>query len=264
MSPTRLAVALVALASVAQATDLPEIQKTGTLRVLAVPVQGQDNEFLSITPGTPPGFDREILDGFAKAQHLKVEIIPLESWDALIPALLKEKGDLIAGRFTATENRRRQIAFTEEVFPTATVVVTRKPHKRVESLDELRNEKIGTIRGTAMAEDLVAVGIPLTRVDLSITAGGFTDALRDGSVSAVVWAVEGAIVARRRDPAIEIGMPLGRQASLAFGVRNENTSLRKALDEHLALLRTSGVWNKLVVKYFGDSALEILNRSRTH
>lgn len=76
-----------------------------------------------------------------------LEVVPVAAWDALIPELLAGKGDLIAGRFTVTESRRKLIAFTSEVFPTRNVVLTRRPHRVVETLAELRQEKVGTVKG---------------------------------------------------------------------------------------------------------------------
>ena len=76
--------------------DLSEVQQRGTLKVLAVVIE-EEPAFLSLKPGTPPGFDYEILEGFGKLQKLKLEIVSVPSYDALIPALLKGRGDVIAG-----------------------------------------------------------------------------------------------------------------------------------------------------------------------
>ena len=108
----------------AEAADLPEVLKRGTLRALVV-VSEEEAYFVSSRPDAPPGFDAEVLEGFARLHKLKLAIVPVSGWDTLIPSLLKGKGDLIAGGFTDTESRRRQIEFTAEVFPTRSVAMTR-------------------------------------------------------------------------------------------------------------------------------------------
>ena len=64
------------------ARDLDEIEKRGSLRVLAV-LNDQRDEFFSDKPGL--GFDREILEGFARLRRLTLEVVPQSTWDQLIP-----------------------------------------------------------------------------------------------------------------------------------------------------------------------------------
>src|SRR6185503_15405772 len=129
----------------AQAADLAQVKQRGVLRVLRMDVRRDDEFFPPARDGAAdPGFDREVLDGFASLQRVRIEPVTVASWDGLIPALLEGRGDVIAGRFTVTEARQRQVAFTAEVFPTRNVVLTRKPGRAVASLDDLRAEKVGT------------------------------------------------------------------------------------------------------------------------
>lgn len=77
-----------------------------------------------------------------------------------------------------------------------------------------------------------------------------------------MWAVEGAILAQRKDPALQLGAFLGPPESLAYDVRREDARLLAALNEHIRLVRQTGTWNRLVVKYFGNAAPDILNKAR--
>jgi ABC-type amino acid transport substrate-binding protein len=243
------------------AADLPEIKARGVLRVLRVE-SGPRDEFFSLEAAGPPGFDHEVLEGFCRLHKVRLEAISLSGWDALIPNLLQGKGDLIAGRFTATDGRRKLIAFTSEVFPSRNVVLTRKPHAPVLTLEALRAQRVGTIKGTSMAEAVAVAGVPADRVVDSILPGGLPAALRAAEVTAVVLGVESAIAATREDPRIELGMFLGAPASLAYGVRKEDLALLRALNDYIDNLRRTPTWSRLVVKYFGASSLEILHKAR--
>jgi ABC-type amino acid transport substrate-binding protein len=255
-----LAVASALFAPARAGADLPEIEKRGTLRVLVMLDQRRP-EFFTLDQKSP-GFDHDVLQRFAKLHHVFLEPVPVPSWDALIPALLAGKGDLIAGRFTVTESRKKLVAFTVEAFPTRNVVLTRQPHRVVQTVEELRAEKVGTIKGTSMAEAIAAAGVPPGRVDDAIPTGGFAEALKSGRITAAVWGVESAIAAQREDPALQIGMFLGPPSSLAYAVRRGDRALLDALNDFLSNLRRTATWHRLVVDYFGVDALEVLKKAR--
>lgn len=249
---------LLCLAGAALARDLPEIRTQGTLRILAVASPENGAQFFSAKPGS--GFDREILEGFARLQRLQVEHVSVPSWDALVPSLLAGEGDVIAGHLSVTEGRRRLIDFSAEVFPTRMVVFTRAPHRVVTRIEELREEKVGTVKGTNMAEAVAAA--KLQNVDDTVQAGGLPDALRQGRITAAVLNVENVMVFRRRDPSLQLGMFLGPPGSIAYGVRKEDKELLKALDSYVDSMRRTPTWSRLVVKYFGVEAPDVLKKVR--
>jgi ABC-type amino acid transport substrate-binding protein len=245
----------------ASASDLAEVKQRGVLRVLRMDVRA-DDEFFPPPGAGSPGFDRELLDGFASLHRVRLEPVTVSSWDALIPALLEGRGDVVAGRFTVTEARQRQVSFTAEVFPTRNVVLTRQPTRAIHTLAELRALKVGTIRGTSMAEAVAAAAVPRDQVVDTITTGRLPEALKTGAVSAVVLGVENAITAQRDDPAMQLGVFLGPPRSLAYAVRKGDAALLAALNEYIENVRRTPTWSRLVVKYFGESAPEILKKAR--
>jgi ABC-type amino acid transport substrate-binding protein len=241
--------------------DLSEIHARGTLRVLAVVVEDEP-EFFSLKPGGAPGFDHEVLQAYCQLRKLKLEVVPVSSWDALVPALLGGKGDVIAGRFTVTESRKKRIEFTSEVFPTRNVAITRRPHRVIRTLEELKQEKIGIVKGTSLAEAVAAAGIPPSAVDDSIPAGGVPAALKSERITCSLDELAGAIVGQRRDADLQIGLFLGPPGSYAFGVRKDDPELLRNLSDFVDNLRRTPTWNRLVVKYFGENAPEILKKAR--
>jgi ABC-type amino acid transport substrate-binding protein len=105
--------------------------------------------------------------------------------------------------------------------------------------------------------------VPPANVDDAVVSGQLPAALRSGRVTAVVLGVESAIVAQRDDPAIQLGMFLGPPGSLAYAVRREDSQLLQALNEYVEATRRTPTWSRLVVKYFGERAPEILKKART-
>jgi ABC-type amino acid transport substrate-binding protein len=239
--------------------DLADVKQRGVLRVLRMDVRGTD-EFFPLQTSDRLGFDREVLEGFTSLHRVRLEPVTVSSWDGLIPALLQGRGDVVAGRFTVTEARQKLVSFTSEVFPTRNVVLTRKPGRVVATLPELRAETVGTIKGTSMAEAVAAAAVP--HVVDTITTGKLPEALRTGQVTAVVLGVENAITAQRDDAALQLGLFLGPPRSLAYAVRKGDVALRAALNEYIDNLRRTPTWSRLVVKYFGEAAPEILRKAR--
>ena len=119
------ALPLLLLSPAASALDLPEIQARGSLRVIAA--ESEQPEMFDFE-GDPakPGFEREMVEGFGRLKRLRIEVVAVKAFADRIPALLRGDGDVIVG-LVDTAERRRQIAFTAEVLPVRSVVVTHKP-----------------------------------------------------------------------------------------------------------------------------------------
>jgi ABC-type amino acid transport substrate-binding protein len=77
-----------------------------------------------------------------------------------------------------------------------------------------------------------------------------------------VMSVRTAMIERRRDAALELGVFIGAPSSGCYGVRKDEPQLQAALNRYLENFRRTPTWNRLVVKYFGDDAVEVLKRSR--
>jgi ABC-type amino acid transport substrate-binding protein len=241
------------------AEPLP-VGKRGTLKVLVFPEPDRP-EFFS-TDAKTPGFEREILEGFAKAHKVGLETVTVPKWDSLVPEMDEGKGDIIAGHFTETEDRRAHVAFTDGLLPTRSVVITRKPRAAVTTLKQLQQEKIGAVKGSAVLDDLLAAGVPRANIDDSVTPNNMLDSLRAGKVTALVRSVPLAVLSQRDDPEIQLGMFLGAGSHFAFGVRKGDIPLLEALNNHIELLHQTGQWNRLVVKYFGANAVDILKKAQ--
>lgn len=258
-----LVVGLVAPASLA-AADLDEIKRRGVLRVAAVPISSSPF-FHSVEGDSPQGFDRDILDGFARAQGVRLEVVAPPKVDDLIPYLQQGRVDLIAGGFTRTEARARLVDFTSEVLPQRHLVLTRKPRAPVRTLQQLRAERrVGTVKGTSWAEAVAAAGVPRPSVDdeIALSPAAIAEALRSSRVTAAVVGVVFAALVVKADPDVQLGLVLGEPGSSAYAVRRTSPALRAALSAHLEALKRTPSWYDLLIKHFGAAAPEILKRTR--
>jgi ABC-type amino acid transport substrate-binding protein len=240
--------------------DLNEITGRGSLRVLVG--VGEDAAWFRLEGGDAPGFEREVLEGFARLHKLRFEVVRVERWEEAISTLLQGGGDLLAG-VNDTAARRRQVDFTAELLPARNVVVTRRPRPRIERIDDLRAARVAVVPHTTWAEALDSAGVPASRrVVVEDVATAF-EAVRAGRAAATVTDVLDFLLERRRDGELQAGMELGAALSSAWAVRKTDPQLRQALDGYLAALRDSPNWSRLLVKYFGEDAPAVLGRART-
>lgn len=251
---------LLALAATsAAAQDLPELKQRGTLR--AIVDSSNLVERFNLGPGEP-GLEREMLQSFAALHQLKLEVVTVENIEARLHALIARKGDVVAGT-VVTESRKKLVAFTSEVLPSRHVVITRKPASAITSLEELRSQRVGATKGSSWAETALAAGVPPANLDDSYRQPeDLLAALKSRRVGAGVMTAVWAILERKRDPELQLGLFIGAPSTVGFAVRKDNPLLLAALDEYVTNLRRTATWSRLVVKYFGEHALEILRKSR--
>jgi ABC-type amino acid transport substrate-binding protein len=241
------------------AADLGSLKAGSTLRVLVASDESPDT--FAVEPGPRAGFERELIEGFAKVQGLTVAAVPVKTHADRIPALLAGKGDVIVAIFD-TEDRRRLIDFTAEVMPTHNVAVTMRPRAPVASLEELRKLRVGVIHGTKPAEAALEAGIPPASIQGFEKVAQLLDALKTGTVAAAVLPISELALAGKRVVGLEAGTTIGSPGTIAWAVRKEDGALRAALTDYLANTRKGGSWNRLVLKYFGEETLRVLGRAR--
>ena len=217
-------------------------------------------ETFSFRPGEAPGLERELIEGFSRLHKLEMKPVPVKDFSDIIPALLRGDGDVILA-INDTPARRKQIDFTREVLPSRHVVVTRKPDGAITTLDALRAARVGVSFGTTWAEAATAAGVPASKlVDLG-DIKAILSGLRTRRITAAVITLADLTLALRTDPDLQPGMFLGQAGSAAWAVRKGDPELRRALDEHLDNSRKTGSWSRLVVKYYGAGALQVLDRA---
>ncbi len=237
--------------------DLDAIRASGRLRVLAA--ADDDPAWFSMRPGASPGFEREVLEGFARTHKLRFEVVPVGNWEDAIPMLVRREGDLLGG-ISATAARRQKVDFSAELLPVRVIAVTRRPAAPIRSLAQLRAARLVVVENTSWSDALEKMGVSTAKALKVADVAAAIEAIRVGHADATVSGAVDFFLQRRRNPGLEAGMPIGAAQSSAFAVRKGSPELRQALDRYLTELRKSPNWSRLLVKYFGDDAPAIRGR----
>jgi lysine/arginine/ornithine transport system substrate-binding protein len=243
--------------------DLAEIRARGSLRVITH-LTAVDSHFSTRNPSRP-GLDLEILQSFARLEKLRLEIVEVSGGpDLRVAALVEGKGDVVGGRLAISAARSRRIAFSAEIFPLRFVMLTRHPSPALTTSAELRGYRVGTV-GTSevLMAAVEAAQVPPSDVDASFKEpSDMRKGLRSGRVTAIITSLDEALTAKSDDPQMRIGGFVGAPNSFVFGLRKEDAALRTALDSYIGNLRKTASWNQLIVKYYGNKALELLRNLR--
>ena len=207
-----------------------------------------------------PGFEREILEGFARLRRLKLEVVKAAQFDDVIPSLLRDRADLATG-ILDTAARRKQVAFTVEILPSRLLLVGRGP-RPPRNPGELGGDRVGTIQGTSWGEAAIAAGVPAASIDAFADTPALLAALKARRVQVILLSLSDYILLHRADHELRPGPFLGVPRSAAWALRREDRDLHKALNDYIENLRRTPSWGRMAVSYFGDDALALLGRAQ--
>lgn len=147
--------------SPAEASDLGAVRDAGVLRMLAWP--HQESEFVRRmieelgTEGLDKftGLDVDLLRGFAEELGVELKVTPANSFADLLPALLENRGDVVASSLTITPARKKIVDFSRPYFFEKSVVVARKGAD-IDSVDDLAGKLAASVAGSSHEERLRA------------------------------------------------------------------------------------------------------------
>src|SRR5262245_39651612 len=166
--------------------------RRGALRALVTADEAP--EFFSLEAGRAPGFERELLEAFARVYKLQLQVVRVARFDDVIPALLRGDGDVVTG-IIDTEARRKKVAFTVEVLPSRILVVTRAP-KAIHAAAELAKERLGVVSGTTWADAAQAAGTPPGSIESFPDMTAQLAALHSGKVTGIVVSLSDFVLER--------------------------------------------------------------------
>ncbi|MCB9993604.1 MAG: ABC transporter substrate-binding protein [Hyphomicrobiaceae bacterium] len=240
------AAAFSALAGTAMAESL----KLGT--------EGAYPPFNYIEPdGTITGFDVEI--GLALCERIGADCeVVAQDWDGIIPGLLAKKYDFIIASMYITEERMKQVAFTDPYYKAAMSMVAQKGSTITDfSPEGLAGKIIGAQSGTTMS-DFIEAAYPDADIRLYPTqdeanldlASGRLDLMVGDMLPMVDW------VQKTDDGACceLVGTPITDPAYVGLGagiaLRKEDEDLRQRFNAALAEIRADGTYKAINDKYF--------------
>lgn len=246
-------------------TNMPAITAPTKNGILKVGVSDAGLPFTIVKDNQLVGFDIELARRFAAAQGKEIQFLNME-FGSLIAAVSSGKADMIASAIYVTDERKKQIAFSEPYFQMATRVFALKNNlaattqigsevpssensdKLLSTLEDLKDKKIGVMLGSThdafthkrypQAEIFqykspsdVLLGVKAQKVDVGI--------YNSVSLKEIL----------KTSPDIgTIGEPF-EMMPVAFGFSKNNTELLQKFNEFFQTIKANGIYTEMVKRW---------------
>ena len=207
--------------------------------------------------GKPVGFDVDIANALCEQIRRKCVFVE-QGWDSMIPGLMARKYDVIISSMSITEDRQKQIDFTDKYYNTPSRVVTKKDLKYTGPAS-LKGKKIGVLKASTQEKyavgELKPAGVDVVsyeaqdQVYLDIKAGRL-----DGTVADHVE-VTGGFLNKPEGKDFELKgedlfIPKYFGTGAGIGLRKGQDALKGELNAAIKAIRGNGVYKKINDKYF--------------
>lgn len=236
--------------------DYPEIIESGILRA----VTEYNTISYHVDKDSLSGFDYELLNAFAQAKNLQLEVTPEMSFEERLKGLNKGKYDLIATETTVTTRSKDSLLFSHTLLLSKQVLVQRKLEEGKDSLYihnqlELGHKTLHVVKGSPALLRLhnliseIADTIYIQEIEqygpeqlMAMVSGGDIDyAVCDENIAKANMHLY---------PNLDIDTDISFTQFYAWGVAKHSPILLDSLNQWLDEYMKSKDYQKLYKKYF--------------
>lgn len=222
---------------------------------LKIGTEGAYPPFNTITAdGKLVGFDIDIADALCAQMKVECELVT-QDWDGMIPALQAKKFDAIVASMSITEERKKQVSFTNKYYTTPL------------SLVALNDTEIASTEAEALAGKTVGAQASTTQADYAQNVYGKAGAeakLYPTQEEAITDLMNGRLDAVLSDKFVlmdwmkkasdgcckMVGDVKGTETQAGIAVRKEDNELREKLNAAIDAIVADGTYKKIQAKYF--------------
>lgn len=192
------------------------------------------------------GFEVDLAEAIARELGVKAKQSQ-NAWDSLIPSLERGDFDFAMNGIEITPQRQERILFSQPYYIYAQQLVVRKDESRINSINDLKGKKVGTLSGTAAQDILMSIKGTIVKV-YSGQVEPYED-LALGRIDAVLLDLPIAAYYAKPNPKLKYaGGPEG-EGFYGIAVRKTDIRLKKELDEILLRLHRRGELKKIYEKW---------------
>ena len=239
------ALALLGLTRLAAAEDA----------VIRIATEGAYPPFNYMQPdGSIAGLDVDMANALCAEMKAKCTIVA-QDWDGMIPALMASKFDAVIASMSITEERKKQVDFTDKYYTTPLAVVVPKdsPLTGV-GVADMAGKTVGAQASTTQAnyaDDVYAKGGAEVKIyptqDEAATdlQNGRLDALISDKFVVVDWLNKAGKECCRL-----LGNVPGTETEAGIAIRKGDDALRERFNGAIKAIVADGTYGKIVAKYF--------------
>ncbi|KAA2214210.1 transporter substrate-binding domain-containing protein [Teichococcus oryzae] len=197
----------------------------------------------------PAGYDVDVANLLAKELGVELQLVPVTGPNR-IPFLLTNKVDMLVATFGITEERSKQVLFSNPYSAFTTYILAPKSTP-IKGPDDLKGVRVGVARASTQDSALVAVAPKETRIMRFDDDATTTQSIISGQVQAIGASstVLAQLTQNYANLQIEPKFTLRAQANgMAF--RKQDTALRDWSNTFIAKLVESGELNRIHERWF--------------
>lgn len=194
------------------------------------------------------GFDIELMEAIGKDLGYEIEWSNM-SFEGLLPALQMKKVDVVIAGLSATEERKKAVAFTKPYlnFESANSVIVYESSS-VGKKEELKGKTIGVQIGTIQEKFAKALGANVKVY--SSFLGALMDLKAQKIDGVIVAKITGDEYLKNMNGVKEIDLIMDVSPGAAIAVRKDEQKIADDFDSAIEKLKNSGEYGKLKEKYF--------------
>jgi ABC-type amino acid transport substrate-binding protein len=198
--------------------------------------------------GNVVGFDVDLLNAIAEDQGFKVQYMD-QDFAGLIPALQTGNIDMIASGMTITEEREKEVDFSEPYITAGLALAVTTDNEDIKSVDDLKGKTVAVQTGSTgfmKAEELKDAGVIAEIKDFPHVNEAIEE-IKIGGADAMIndLPVTNAFIAAQPGVIKIVGEPLTSE-SYGFAVRSGNTELLNKINKGLENVKASGKYDELM------------------
>lgn len=195
------------------------------------------------------GFDIDLAKAIGEKIGRKVEIKAM-GFDALIPALKSGQIDIIASAMSATEERKKQVDFTDPYYIGGSVIVVRNENTDIRGWDDITGRHVAVQAGSKPADFAEKQGAILKQFDanyqcLQELQAGSSEAVAIDKAVALYYISKGGLSDLK-----VVGEPK-KLAGSAMAINKGHEAELKEINAALREMKQDGTYTKLYQKWFG-------------
>jgi len=244
--------------------DLDDIKKEGILRALTI----YSGTSYFLYKGKPMGYEFELLERFAEYLDVALEIVVVKNMDELISKLNNGEADILAYGLTMTNERKKEVAFTDYLFLTHQVLVQKKPdnylklhwksldkslvHEAIELLGDtvsLRESSSYKDRISNLSEELGGE-IHINTLSGELATDEIIKMVVDGKIKYTIADNNIAQIMASYYPILDIKVPVSFSQRIGWATRQNSESLLETTNTWLREFKKEVDYNVIYNKYF--------------
>ncbi|GAA4718510.1 ABC transporter substrate-binding protein [Brevibacillus fulvus] len=200
------------------------------------------------------GFDVEIGNALAKKMGMNPKPVT-NPWQTILAALNTDKFQAIIGSMAITDERKKEVDFSEPYYESGAQIFVAKGQTAISSTDDLQGKKIGVVVSSTFEAVAKKYSDQVQTYDSDVTA--LQDLLVPGRLDAVITdELVGKYAITKNKLAIQpVGEPLYLD-QMGIPVKKGNAALLNKINKALQEIKEDGTYAEISKKYFGENIAE--------